>query len=183
MNHKRVIQSRYDTTAEIYDNRYEKIQREKYKIIFKNLSLKKGEILLDVGCGTGLLIKLLCNWGNIIYGVDFSKKTLKKAQEKLVLMENCYLICGDAENLPFKANSFDKVFAITLFQNLSDPLQGFVHLRTICKPDGVIILSLLKKKVTQNQIDELMQSISKKGLKIIDEEACEDLIVIINNKK
>ncbi len=57
---KKDIAFRYDSSAEIYDNRYENIQEKKYQEIFSRIdtSFEKSHIL-DVGCGTGNLLNII----------------------------------------------------------------------------------------------------------------------------
>ena len=54
---KRELCRRYDSTADIYDRRYEEIQRRKYEAVAPH-SPEAGRIL-DVGCGTGLFLPRL----------------------------------------------------------------------------------------------------------------------------
>ncbi|MBS7252163.1 MAG: class I SAM-dependent methyltransferase, partial [Candidatus Freyarchaeota archaeon] len=49
--------SLYDQTAWIYDRRYREIQEEKYKSILSKIALHKRDLVLDAGCGTGLLME------------------------------------------------------------------------------------------------------------------------------
>ena len=77
MNHKKIIQSRYNATAEVYDRRYRDIQTKKYQLIFKNISINPTAIVLDIGCGTGNLFSFLNTINNIKYGIDFSWDSLK----------------------------------------------------------------------------------------------------------
>jgi len=55
---KKKIISNYNKTASFYDNRYRKIQEQKYKIILKNYH-SKSKLILDAGCGTGLFIEFI----------------------------------------------------------------------------------------------------------------------------
>ena len=68
--------------------------------------------LLDLGCGTCILKKFIPDDTRYV-GLDFSKNMLRKSH-------NLEIIQADAEYLPFKENSFDSIFIITVIQNLSE---------------------------------------------------------------
>ena len=67
--------------------------------------VEKKSKVLDVGCGDGELMKYIDeNITNDIRGLEISKSNVQKCVAKgLTVIE------GDAENLPFNDNSFDKV--------------------------------------------------------------------------
>ncbi|MFX1590929.1 MAG: hypothetical protein ACFFC1_22570, partial [Promethearchaeota archaeon] len=56
---KKEIISKYNSTATFYDKRYRKIQEEKYRIILSDFLLEKNKIVLDAGCGSGLLFEFI----------------------------------------------------------------------------------------------------------------------------
>jgi len=81
---------------------------EAAKRIIDIMKIKKTDNVLEVGCGAGMLAKHLdCNY----VGVDYSKSLVAK---HINLLGNSVLH-GFADNLMFKDNSFDKVFAYGVF--------------------------------------------------------------------
>ena len=79
---ERIIRA-YNSTSPIYDQRYSTIQFDKYGYILRNCLLN-GKILLDAGCGTGLLYEFIVNSmnqgliNNLTYvGIDISRNMLK----------------------------------------------------------------------------------------------------------
>ena len=182
MNHKKIIQSRYNETAEVYDRRYRDIQTRKYQLIFKSILIDPTKIVLDIGCGTGNLFTFLKNINNSKYGIDFSWNSLKKLQNSVNRSRAIQIVCGDVENLPFQREQFDLVFAITTLQNLPDPKKCLEEMKTICKRDGLITVSLLKKKFTKEDTEVLLNEVQLIPHQIINDESCEDIIVICRNK-
>ncbi len=53
---KKYIIAKYNSTSSFYDDRYRKIQNEKFEQHFKNTNFNC-KTLLDAGCGTGLLFE------------------------------------------------------------------------------------------------------------------------------
>lgn len=72
--------------------------------------------ILDVGCGTGLLIQFLNEHGFQAVGCDSSQAALKIARLR---NKPDQLIKASATKLPFKNSSFDLVTAIALIEHLT----------------------------------------------------------------
>lgn len=103
-----------------------------YPKIVKNIKIKKGDKILDAGCGEGLL-SLYLKYKNL-YGFDFNEKALEKAREKnykKVFKKNIY-------NLNFKKNEFDQTICIEVLQYLKNPNKAFEELLRITKKNLTI---------------------------------------------
>ncbi len=101
---------------------------------------KKGERILDVGCGNGRFSKYL--EGTDYKGVDFSEKIIEEA-EKRFPKKNFYV--GDALSLPFKNESFDKVYGIAVIHQIPSyryRLQAVLEMKRVLKPGGRIFLTV-----------------------------------------
>lgn len=101
--------------------------------------LPAGSKILDVGCGLGLLLKVLnkridsCE----LYGVDINQKLLDEA------VKNCpgaRLIKANGEILPFIDNYFDIVFSLDLIEHLDSPEGHLTEIRRLLKPEGKLII-------------------------------------------
>ena len=80
---------------------------------------KKGERLLDVGCGTGEHLLLFRERGCDVTGIEPSPFMLEIARQKLGNRADFHL--GKAEDLPFSDNEFDIVTLITTLEFADDP--------------------------------------------------------------
>ena len=161
---KNDIKNQYNLSADFYNNRYRNIQYEKYSRMLNSMELKG--MILDLGSGTGMLSEFL---NKEIIGVDFSIKMLKKSGK--------YKILGDAENLPFKNDTFDIVLSFTLIQNLPN-FGVFKEVRRILKPNSLFILTVLRKKYDETLCKEL-----EKGFSILKEADCGEDIGFICRAK
>ena len=92
---------------------------------------KKGERVLDIGCGSGNHLLLLNKFGLDINGVDASPCMISKARERLG--NRCLLKKGMAEDLPFDDNEFDIVVLINTLEFLDDPLQALREAGRVAK--------------------------------------------------
>ncbi|HOK58926.1 MAG TPA: class I SAM-dependent methyltransferase [Methanothrix sp.] len=75
---------------------------------------------LDVGVGAGFLSNILTDMGIEVTGIDISRGMLYQAQSAFN-KKNIRFCQGDAENLPFKDDSFDLVTSRHLLWTLPDP--------------------------------------------------------------
>jgi len=95
-----------------YDGRWEKVAcalRDRY-------NLKKGDKILDIGCGKSFLLYELMKAvpGAEVYGIDISHYAVTHAKEEVTP----FLCRGKAEQLPFRDHVFDFVISITTLHNL-----------------------------------------------------------------
>lgn len=150
---KRDLKYRYDSTADVYDGRYREVQKRKYRAIQEDLS--GARCLLDVGCGTGLLLDDLPRCGGFVVGVDFSREMLRRAEERF---DGVSLILADADNLPFQDESFDTVVSLTLLQNMPDPKRTVREMARVTEAGGKVIVTTLKKIYSIDDIEGWMAS-------------------------
>lgn len=102
---------------------------------------KKNKVrsILDVGCGTGLLVKFLNTNHFEASGCDNSENAIKMAkktngQKKIIL--------ATATNLPFKANKFDLVTSISVIEHLNNnnAIKFIQESRRVLRKNGFIFL-------------------------------------------
>ena len=93
-----------------YDGRWQPVAQD----IIDHFGLKKGDKVLDVGCGKGFLAKDLLALGIDAYGLDVSKYALMNCEPEVIGR----LQIGSADDLPFPDGSFDAVLSINAIHNL-----------------------------------------------------------------
>ena len=129
------LYSSYDWVLEyftLFQDRYWK--RE----LLDDASISPGNLILDVGCGTGVLEERIDMLGAIVVGLDITKEMLTIAQTKRIkCMED--LILGDAEELPFATESFDQVLSCYAIKYCNT--ENFVRqMYRVLKPGGRLVL-------------------------------------------
>ena len=106
---------------------------------------KKGNFLkiLDIGCGTAqgynALKKNLNQTGFKYFGLDIAIGLLNKAKKN----GDAFLICGDAELLPFKPRKFDVIFSNITIHWLNDIDTFLLRCKDSLKNDGIMIFAFL----------------------------------------
>jgi ubiquinone/menaquinone biosynthesis C-methylase UbiE len=97
---------------------------------------------------------------------------LERAGSRCGGRENVCLVCGDADRLPFRERSFDKVFAFTLIQNMPDPGQTVHEIVRVAKSGSRVVITALKKCFT---LEKFVWLLEKSGLTVVDVMSGEDL--------
>ena len=113
------------------------------KVILPNLTrlvaVKKGELVLDLGCGEGYFAKRFARDGARIIGVDNSKDLIEKAKESKNSNEEYYV--GSADKLKMVRDaSVDKITIILAFQNMDNAHTVAKECRRVIKPGGRIYI-------------------------------------------
>lgn len=109
-------------------------------------NIDKGDIVLDIGCGTGLLSIRAINKGASVVGIDINPQMLEIAEKRVEQFDfqaELELIeMGVAEMDIFEDSSFDKVISCLCFSELPEYELEYTlkQTRRILKEDGLLIL-------------------------------------------
>jgi SAM-dependent methyltransferase len=94
-----------------------------------------GTRLLDVGCGSGMLMSLAAGRGAVVTGVDVSPGLLSAAEGRL---GGADLWLADMQQLPFADAVFDVVTAVNAFQFAAQPPAAVAEAARVCRPAGLV---------------------------------------------
>jgi ubiquinone/menaquinone biosynthesis C-methylase UbiE len=103
------------------------------------------QALLDIGCGTGTFLKIIKEKVGSVSGLEYNDGMIGKARE--LLGDNCKLVQGSADKLPFPDASFD---VCTMNQvhhhfpntdNYAFTLRSFQEIHRVLKPGGIFVLN------------------------------------------
>lgn len=131
----------FNQQAATYDNDIRgQHARSLYPVILKKLSEITYHTALDLGCGTGEMMKLILQQSDdkSLYGIDLSEKMLEVAKEKLGNRVN--LILGDSEQLPFSDSFFDVVYCNDSFHHYPAPDKVLSEVCRVLKPGGIFVM-------------------------------------------
>jgi SAM-dependent methyltransferase len=124
----------------------ERLNAEAYRWTIKQLKPVKPKSYLEIGFGTGKLLKLAMKKLKLakICGVDPSELMVETAQKKLNGYKRKLHIDvqrGDDKTVPFRG-PFDAIAAIHSFQFWLHPATSLTHLRSLLAPNGRFVLVL-----------------------------------------
>ena len=156
-NKKRKVMRRYNYSASVYDTQYGEEQEAKIKAALNEIKLKRDSLVLDVGCGTGLLFPHIAEDADLVVGLDFSLNILRQARKRAKQFLNIAILRADANFLPFPDKTFNMVFAITLLQNMPNPLGGLYEIKRVAQSKAAVIVTGLKKEFSKEEFTELLK--------------------------
>ncbi|MEM3054081.1 MAG: methyltransferase domain-containing protein [Candidatus Bathyarchaeia archaeon] len=168
---KRSVMRRYDLTAQIYDMRYAEEQAAKIEVALENLGslkLERQSLVLDDGCGTGLLFSYIADKAGMVVGLDISKKILDEAKRRSEKFDNVHLVLADSDYMPLKDSVFSHVFAITLIQNMPNPGKTLAEAKRVAGENAVMVVTGLKKKFPLNIFEGLLRKLNLNIIEIRD---------------
>ena len=105
------------------------------------LALRRGERVLDAGCGTGLLLELealAVGADGRAEGIDFSEDMLERAAERCAGMPQVRLQQGTVESLPFDDAGFDALSCAQTLLYVDDLERALAEFQRVLKPGGRI---------------------------------------------
>jgi SAM-dependent methyltransferase len=104
--------------------------------VLKACTVKRGDRVLDVGCGCGETSLRLAQRGATVVGVDISKPMLGRAKERAATEgASATFVLGDAAVTQFE-RVYDQVFSRFGVMFFSDPTAAFSNIRTGLRSGG-----------------------------------------------
>ena len=135
----------YDLIAKEWDLSRNRASELKTNLISE---IKKGDKVLDIGCGNALMLPFILDKGAYYAGIDISEKLIKIASEKYteeIKQGKAELVVGQAANLPFKDNEFDFVISFAVLHHIpSKELREkfFREIKRVSKPNAKIKITV-----------------------------------------
>ncbi|MCY4047496.1 MAG: class I SAM-dependent methyltransferase [Candidatus Dadabacteria bacterium] len=122
------------------------------------LAPRAGEVILDVGCGTGALMSKIAESGCEVVGVDSSPEMVSAAREKGL---DARVV--DAQCMEF-SNQFDAVFSNASLHWMPDSNAVLSNVHKALKPGGRFCAEFGAKNNAQTIIDALYEQLQKFNL-------------------
>lgn len=96
-----------------------------------------GKSVLEVGCGTGLVLKRIEAFASRAEGIDLSPGMLEKAKAKGLNVRE-----GSATDLPFPDNSFDVTCSFKVLAHIPDIEKALSEMARVTRPGGYVLAEL-----------------------------------------
>ncbi len=166
----------YDRMSRWYDMLSGRSEKKYRDAGLRKLDAAEGEVVLEVGFGTGhcmLALAQAVGEKGKVYGIDISegmRNISLSRMEKSGLSERVELHCGDATKLPFKANYFDAVFmsfALELFDTPEIPAV-LNECHRVLKDDGRICVVAMSKKAKDGMMVKLYEWFHRRFPSFVD---------------
>jgi SAM-dependent methyltransferase len=102
--------------------------------------LRPGRLALEIGCGTGLFLDQVAQSGATVRALDLSTHLLARARARVAGRANVALQCGNAEQMPYPAGTFDAVYGSSVLHHL-DLDRALAEVFRVLKPGGRIVFT------------------------------------------
>ncbi len=139
-----------------------------------------GEIVAELGCGYGRVMKPLSRIAGSVIGVDTSFSSLHMAREYLAQASNCHLLLMNAVSLGLQDRAFDAVICIqngiSAFQE--DPHDLLAEGIRVTRPGGRIIFSSYSARFWKDRLEWFELQASEGLLGEIDYDATYDGVIV-----
>ena len=117
------------------------IKRLNFIIGVLKAKLPEGAVVLDVGCGNGVISRSLGSHGFNVKGIDVSEKTIEKAKA-LNKFPNVKFEVISAEKLVADGNKYHAVICSEVLEHLNDPGSLLKVLYQVLNKNGVLIVTV-----------------------------------------
>ena len=126
--------------------------KRRAKRIMAELNPKRGEKIIDIGCGDGYYLHLLSHLGISdlhLSGTDYDIKGLDKTKKNLD-NSKIKIYSGDLmKKLPFENNFFDKILCIETLEHVINPERVLKEFYRVLKSSGTLIITYPTKAIVE----------------------------------
>jgi ubiquinone/menaquinone biosynthesis C-methylase UbiE len=107
-----------------------------------DIPISAGTRILEVGCGTGSVTRMLAVWPGVAeaVGVDLSPVLVAKARALSIGIAHLSFDEGDAKALAFPDRTFDVIVLHTLLSHCPGPEQALAETRRVLRPGGWVAI-------------------------------------------
>jgi ubiquinone/menaquinone biosynthesis C-methylase UbiE len=135
------VVAEYARAAQHYDEKWAFYVEATTRETLRRLPMTSGARVLDVGCGTGeLMRRLRAKYPHaVLAGLDPVAEMLAVARDKLSGNED--LRTGYADALPWGAGTFDVVVSCNMFHYISHPVEALREMGRVLRPGGSLVLT------------------------------------------
>jgi SAM-dependent methyltransferase len=131
-----------DVIRQYYEERYrERLRRgtggslRRVRSNLRGMHIKRGDSIIDVGCGLGTVGSYLMDRGAIAFGIDIS---FEAARATSLSKDYAAVIQANAESLPFADLSFDGATFMGTLEHFVDPVKALRAVNQVLKPGAQI---------------------------------------------
>lgn len=130
------LESYYSSEYELTEF-FSPITKKRYEEILDGFEhLKKTNNLLDVGSGSAFFAEIATQRGWKVFGTELTDESIRKAEEKGVIMSK-----GKLEDIEYESDFFDLIVCIEVIEHVSFPTPFTKELQRVLRKGGAVYIS------------------------------------------
>ncbi len=140
----------FDSIANDYYDLYDETTPGGYAFVLRRQHIlsvfdQPGGMVLDVGCGSGVMVESLTALNCDYWGVDPAEKMIEDGKKRFSSRPNVHLAVGSAEKLDFPDNHFDAVLCMGVLERVKDDRNALAEMVRVLKPGGTLLVTVPNK--------------------------------------
>lgn len=132
----------YDAFATRYDDGrdrgYHKLIDDQAAALVRRVG--QGGHVLEVGCGTGLVMERVARFASRVQGIDLSPGMLQRARERGLEVHE-----GSATALPFEDGTFDVVYSFKVLAHVEPVEPALREMARVTRPGGFMVFDVYNR--------------------------------------
>jgi SAM-dependent methyltransferase len=147
-----------------------------------NISIKKQDVILDVGCGGGRTVAKLASIATQgkVYGIDYSQASVamaSKTNRRWIDAARVQILEGSVSHLPFPSDSFDLVTAVETHFWWPDLPSDMREVLRVLKPGALLVVVAEVYKGAKTKTAKLVEKyLPISGMKFLSAEEHRELL-------
>jgi ubiquinone/menaquinone biosynthesis C-methylase UbiE len=117
----------------------EEQQGPTYEEALRHVAVERGDRVLDVGCGTGVFLRICADRGAVVSGLDASRGLLTLAGERV---PGADLREGEMQALPYDDDAFDLVTGFNSFFYADDMVAALREAGRVARPGAPVVIQV-----------------------------------------
>jgi 2-polyprenyl-3-methyl-5-hydroxy-6-metoxy-1,4-benzoquinol methylase len=121
------------------------VERQRVRTIIRLLQPRAGDMILEVGCGSGNVLEALPH-GTKPVGIDLSSTLVTESRVRLA-GRGSMIAQANAEQLPFPTGHFSRIICTEVLEHVQRPEVVLGEIARVAQPDAIIVISIPNERL------------------------------------